>query len=219
MNVTNMSIATRLNLAFGCLLLCLFTINGVGLLQLSDLKTVNQNSLATNLPSVMKSQEILENSWEIERALRDIALANEAQPSAKEIQQINAKQQEISVILDKFATLEQTDESKRLLQNMLDARLKYVVGVEQILQRYSENRRQMGIGLILLNFREVQQDYAQSIKAYIRYHSSKFIAANAHINEAYSNTSNWLLASLGGATVLSLVLSWAISSNIHNHVA
>ena len=219
MKISHLQVGHRLAMAFGSMLLCISLIGAIGYGYLLSLHNNNQHIVKFNVPAVLISQDILGDSHEIARALRDIVISNDNTEINKEVSFIVAKQKEIDEFLEKIKKAAQGTSNQALIDTLHRDKLKYDLVVAQVLQRQSEGRKAEAIGIVLGELREVQNAYTQSVSHFIAQNTKEMDASTALAEANFFAARNWLLALSVLAIALGCLLSWRVTRSIARPLA
>lgn len=219
MKFSHLQVGQRLAMTFGSMLLCISLIGAVGYGYLASLHNSNQHIVKLNVPAVLISQDILSDSHEIARALRDIVISNDSTQINKEVSFVVAKQKEIDEFVEKIKKTAQDTPNQALIDNLQRDKLQYDLIVSQVLRSQSEGKKDEAIGIVLGQLREVQNTYTKSVSQFIEKNTHDMQISTALAEANFSSARNWLLSLSVLAIALGCVLSWRVTRSIARPLA
>jgi methyl-accepting chemotaxis protein len=163
MNIKDLKISTRLSVGFGLLLFFLLTLGAFTLIRLNGIESDIARVANDRFPKVVQSYTIIDQLNTVARALRNMLLL---QDNAKILQEDARIDEAARVVKENLAKLQEsmkTDEDKKLLSELVQAREGYVAVQSQTRQEIKSGRKAEAMGLIFGNLRAKQTAYFEAI--------------------------------------------------------
>lgn len=214
MILKNFSIATRLWIGFGVLLLLMLAISVLGIAFLNTAGKIS-GSLARETLSV----ERITSQWFTKISInseRTVALAKSEDPEVQAFfqSQIAITNKEIAEIQKKLEPLVLTEEGKKLLKSIATNRKNSSQLGENVFNRKRAGRHASAMKIVDEEFLPAVQVYLASIEALLAYQKSLTIAVATDADTQFQR-GQILMASLSSlALALGIALAWTISRSI-----
>ena len=131
--LNNLKIGLRLGMAFAIVLIMLIAVSAVSLLRISDMAAGTANIVDDRMPKVAMSNEIMENTLLMARAIRNVILSNDKPFEKAQIELIANLRKRNGEILDKLKPMINSESGKADFAKMVETRAKYGTAVDHII--------------------------------------------------------------------------------------
>jgi methyl-accepting chemotaxis protein len=210
----NMKIGVRLAIGFGVTLLLLAVIAIVSLTRIQALNSEIENMVNDKYPKTIEALDII-------RAMNQVALINRnllLVTDPAEIPKQQARQvEQRKIITDNVEKLEKTitsDEGKKLLANMKDARTKFVDELEKFQGMLQRGERDAAIKHLYTDLRATNDNYTGVIRKLIDFQDELMVKAGKDA-DALAGSSATLLTILSlVAAVMAILTGWIITRSV-----
>ena len=210
----NMKVVTRLAAGFGVVLVLLVVVAIAGISGISKLNAMIVDMGKDKYVKVVKLYDIAEQVNVAARALRNINLAKDTDTLKKEMERLDKAAKNVMIRFDELDKLVKTEEGKKLLKDLKEARAKYAEARKPIFVMFEQGKWDDATRYLIGDFRKFQNAYFDAITALLKYQDDSF----AKISEDADKTGGRLrgiIVVLGvAALLLGAVLGWLISRSI-----
>ncbi|SEQ11372.1 methyl-accepting chemotaxis protein [Ectothiorhodospira magna] len=182
-----MTVAMRLGLGFGAVLMLLGLIALIGTLRIGVLND-NIRLISTDLfPKTVQANLIIDNINIGARALRNAQLVDDRQVIAEEIARVRQSQRDVAAILQALEPTVVTSEGRRLMAEVTAARNAFVTNQNRIMGLIDEGSLEAARNLMLGQFRRDQAQYLTAAENLIQYQTRLMDEAGERA-QAYADT-------------------------------
>ncbi|MFP5305854.1 MAG: MCP four helix bundle domain-containing protein, partial [Gammaproteobacteria bacterium] len=129
----NMRIGMRLTVGFSLVIALLCGVAAIGTTRLSELNTEVGTMVNARYPSTVAANDVIDNVNLIANAMRDMLLTERRDEIAAEVERIQRARQTIKDRIERLDTLVTSERGRELLGKVLDARVAYIDGQDQII--------------------------------------------------------------------------------------
>ncbi|MGE5465978.1 MAG: MCP four helix bundle domain-containing protein, partial [Ignavibacteria bacterium] len=167
----NMKIGVRLGLGFGFVLVLLTVISTMAYVRVGTLNREIGDMVNDKFPKTVWANDIVDNVNLIARALRNSALLKNPDDIAKELARVDEARKTILDRLDKLEKAITSEEGKKHLAKVLEARKAYVGDQDKFIELQKAGKRDEAIELMLTRTRKSQGDYIAAVGTLIDFQS------------------------------------------------
>ncbi|MDZ4160840.1 MAG: methyl-accepting chemotaxis protein [Burkholderiales bacterium] len=213
-----MKLAVRLGLGFAATLLLLIVISVVSYARLSALSGEVDDLVNDKYPKTVQAVDVIRAVNQVAQLNRNFLLITD--PAELQSQHTRMTEQR-KIISDRINSLEETvtsDEGKKLLKAMNDARAGYVAVLEKFLAHARSGEREAGLKLLYGDMRPVTDNYLKSVRALIDYQDELMTKAGKDANALASATQTLIIILGSIAALLSALLGWIITRSVMKQI-
>jgi methyl-accepting chemotaxis protein len=210
----NMKIGIRLGLGFGLVLLLLSVIAFIGVTRLAEMNGSIEKIVKDRYPKVQKAYELEGLVSENARAIRNIVLLTDDEGMKREKDRVDNNRKKIAEIFAWFDKNINTEEGRKIIKSMDDARLRYVQPTDKVIQLGLQNKTEESTKILMGEVRPLQTAYLNAIHDMIVFQSGTMDKAATAADETY-NTARSLMMILGiAAAVLGVGIAFLVTRSI-----
>ncbi|WP_330909259.1 methyl-accepting chemotaxis protein [Ramlibacter sp.] len=205
-----MKVSTRLALAFGLVIVLMF---GLGAVSVSSLMTLNRQ--VDTLANSSTPQILAAGRWEVAvlqtaRHMRNVFILPDAAAVKEELKAIHAGKAERKEIMEQLGKTVANDRQKQLLENIVEARRKYIPYEDQFLKLAEAGMQDEAKKVMLEHARPLQLAYIDQIDKFVD-------QLEAEARDAAKEAAHTYRSSLGvivGVAVLALLVAIVLGAVI-----
>jgi methyl-accepting chemotaxis protein len=212
-SLKHMKIGTRLGLAFSAVIGLALVVGTIGVSRLSGLSEELHLIGSDRVPKVVKISEMTDNVNLIARELRNAIILSDPQQMSASLQAAEAARAEIAKSLDALAPTIVTEEGKKNLAALVQAREAYV----PVQQRFMETVRgdkESAIVMLETELRPAQLAYIKALDQLEDQQIALITKAAADGEEEYTQARNLMFALLAAMAAAGGLLAWWITRSI-----
>src|SRR5471030_1341515 len=214
MNIENMTVAKRLGLGFGLVLLLLAGITTLGTIRLSGLHEKVLSISEGRVP-----QLLLANNWtfqllETARHTRNMLIFDEPAKIAGEVEAVMKNKRQRAEYMKQLQQTTVLPQGKALLQDVIESRALYTPLEDSYLALVQKGDMAGAKTLLLGSMRPAQLDYIAKLQKYVVYQNEGVALVGKEAAEEYASGRNMLVA-LGVAALLAgVAAAWVITRSL-----
>ena len=163
----NMKINLRLMLGFGLILAFMAIAAVIAIFQFNGLKTSIDKVANDRLPKVVMANAIIDDINVIARALRNMALLDDKAKIEAEDARITEARQRVAEVLTKLTDTIKSEDGKKLLKDVADARTAYIPTQDDIRRKLKAGQKAEAVAVLLGEYRTLQNNYMTATAALI----------------------------------------------------
>ena len=210
----NMKIGLRLAIGFGITLLLLVVIAVVGITRLSALDTSIDKIVNDRYPKTVQATDVIRAMNLVATANRNLILRTDPADRQKLMDDIAAQRRIISENIDKLDKSVRSEQGRRLIGDMTQARSEYVSALEKYLGMINRNEIEPAKAFLFAEMAKAFANYTASVRKLIDFQEEVMIKEGKD-GEALAHASENMLITLAvAAAVLALIAGWIITRSI-----
>ena len=200
--MASMKVGTRLGLSFGLVTLMLIIVAVIGMYSMRGMQNDIHDMVNDKFPKTVWADNMVEGVHNIARHMRNALLETEKDKIAQELSSIESERKIIKENLDKLQDKIKTEAGKALLSKVVDARTTYVGSQDEFLKLLREGKQAEAKTLLLVETRQHQSTYIESINKLISYQEELMLEAgkNADLEVQHNLLTILILGFLAIAT-------------------
>ena len=206
--IQNLKIGARLGLAFALLIAALLVVTVVGRLGMGSIEARLNEATEDRVPKVLQVNEVIDNVNEIARAVRNMALMDDAGKKAGEATTIKDAQGRNGKILDTLVPQITSDKGRGLISTLQTERTRFNEELGKVLTLAAGDDRAATTAQLLGTMRDSQMAYMKTLYALADYQvelmKTSSAAAKAETNRA--EITLWAVAVVAAAFGVGLAL-------------
>ena len=209
----NLKIGIRLALAFGAIVALLVGLAVVSVQRMSGMNAVTQEITQDAYPKVVMAKDMVRDSIDNGRQLRNMLLSASTEESAKYRKVIEKNR---AAILAETANLEKivrSEKGKALLREITAARADLDVRFDKFFQLESADRK-LAADYIKTEFLTANNRFGEALDALSEHQNKKMDELSTGANESYEATRSMTLAIAAGAALLAVLVAVSITLSI-----
>ncbi|MFV5212644.1 methyl-accepting chemotaxis protein [Azonexus caeni] len=210
----NLKIGVRLGLGFGFVLILLVSISTIAVLRVETLNEEIANMVHDKFPKTILANDVIDQVNLVARVLRNALLENRPEEAQAQLQRLGEASKIISDRLEKLDKMIVTDDGRRVLGAVSEARKAYVADLNKTRDLVTAGKRDEATTLLFGAMRKTQADYLGSIAKLIDYQSELMEAAGEQAAEQAQSARNLILGFAISAILLAIVFAWWVSRSI-----
>jgi len=196
----NMKIGVRLGLAFVLTVFLLITISTLAYVRVGQIGDEIDDMVHDKFPKTIWASNIVNELNVVARAVRNTVLIKNPEDVQKELARVQESRKVIAVNIEK---LEKTvsEEGKKILGKMVDARRNYVVNLDKFLELNKAGKRDETVELLMGEMRTAQNGYIAGLAELVAFQSDA-MEKSGKLADDYTASTRTLLISLSIAAIL-----------------
>jgi methyl-accepting chemotaxis protein len=211
---SHMRIGMRLGLGFGALMALLVTVAVIGITRLGALDDQIAKLVEDRYPKTVWANSIIDQVNVTARAVRNmLLLTNPDEIKAEAARTVHAKEV-IDEELSRLSASIASEEGKRRLKAVTDARADYVADQATLLKLIENHQRDDAGVFMVANLRKTQAAYLDALNRLIEFQGKMMEQGGAEAAAEYRMALNTTLAITGAAVLLALGIAFWITRSI-----
>jgi len=195
--LNNFKIGTRLGFGFGIILVLLAFMGVFTVFKMNNIATKVNQIVNDQYPKTVYCNTIINQLNTVARALRNMALVSDAEKIAEEDARLPEASAIVSDAIKKLEALITSEDDKKLLAVMTEARAKYIEDQTEARKLLKENKKELATALLLGDLRKSQNDYFAAINQLINQQDTKMKTDGAASVSAVQNSKIIIFILLG----------------------
>jgi methyl-accepting chemotaxis protein len=209
----NMTVAARLGLAFGAVILLLVIVAAVGVSRLAQLDQGTQLIVSDRWVKAGQSNDITRHTSQIAIALRNMMLTSSRDDMAKQKERILESRKAIAAHVDKLKQSVTLPRGREIFGQVLDQREKYIAGQEKLIKLIETGSAEESKQYLNNELRPVLAAYQGALDAFGKFQAELVDSAGKSASESYEQARNLMVGIVALALLLAAALSlWVIRS-------
>ncbi len=210
----NLKIAPRMALGFGSVIVLASAVVFVGISKLGELVTSLNTIGETHLPRLEHVVDITHDVGVISRELRDMLLWHDAGKIAAAMGTVSKSRFGVAKTLEEMSVTLESDEDKKLMAGIQDARKPFVDSSERFMALVKEGKKAEALTLLDERMRPAQEAYLKAIDAFSKAQAED-ISLDVKEGGAHYASALWIMFGLlGGMVATGIGLGWWIARSI-----
>jgi methyl-accepting chemotaxis protein len=210
----DMKIGLRLGMGFGLVLILLAIISATSYLRVGQINSQIDGLVNDKFPKTVIANEIIDEINVIARALRNSVLVTKAEDVQKELARVEESRQNIVAKFDKLEKVIQSEEGKKVLAKVLDARKVFVADQTKFLDLMKAGKRDDAIEHMVSTMRKTQGDYIKAVNELIAFQSDLMKSTGEEANQIAAQTQTLILVLGMAAIVIAVSFAWWVTLSI-----
>ena len=210
----NLKLGVKLAIGFGLIVALMAVISILAFTRVGVLNDKVNLMANDRFPKTVQVNDIINDMDTIARRLRNAMLADKAEVSKAELDQIPALRKDISDNLEKLDKSITSDKGRELLKTVTTARAAYVVSQDAVIKAIQENRRADAVAAIFGDLRKTQTDYMGSLKALNEYQTKIMEEDGVEAEVLAQQTRTLVLVTFLAALSLAVLAAWIVTRSI-----
>ena len=161
--LTNMKLGLRLGIGFGVLFVLVTIMALFSITQLKKIEGDVDLVASDRIPKTRMANDIIDQVSIVARAIRNMALLKEKDRIEKERNRIEEAGVIVTAKLDTLTGTITSEEGKKKLQAVIDARKAYMIPQKEIQRLIGEGKTEAAVALLLGEFRQLQGTYLDAL--------------------------------------------------------
>ncbi len=210
----NLKVGTMLGAGFSIVIFLGVLIALVGNLRLNALSASIDSLSRVRIAEVLKAQELKDNVNLIARVIRNIVILRDASAiggEKKRIQEAVAKNSQLFKELQEGAS---SDEGRRLLQEVLQARMAYNAAVSRTADLSQAGDSAAAQELLFKDVRSLQDVFFAALDNFVAYQKRQMLALSEQAEQQAGTAATQMALLALAAAVLGGLLAWAITRRV-----
>lgn len=211
--LSNLKIGVRLGIGFAATLTLLIVIAFISVSRINTLNTDIQMMTEDRFPKTVQANNIIRAINVIARSLRNAYILPGAEQQ-KAIEAIGPQRKIITENIEKLEATVRSEQGKRLLAKIKEARVAYVAQQDKFLDLLKADKRAEIQSLLTGDLRTTQTAYIAAIDDLITFQREAMEKAGANAKQTAAETIS-LLQMLGvAAAILTILFGWFITRSV-----
>ena len=212
--LNNMRIATRLGLGFGIIVAVMVAAIAFSLNQAASMNERTRDIVDERWPQTVAANDIIDNVNLIARSMAFTVVLSRPEQIRQELDRIQEARKVIKNNLEKLETQARTDQDRKALQGIKDARGRYVSGQDKFLRLVEEGKREEAIRFLTEDLRGFQQSYIEAADTLAETQGKLMGESGQAAQEQYLRMRSVMLAVAAVAVLISIALSFFITRSV-----
>ncbi|HWR76871.1 MAG TPA: methyl-accepting chemotaxis protein [Thiobacillus sp.] len=210
----NMKIGLRLGLGFGVVVLLMMVVAFIGVTRMASLDKSIDQIVNDRYPKTVLANEVIDNINLIARAMRNTLLLDDSADVKKELGRIDGARKAIVERLGKLEETIKSDEGKKHLASVMEARGKYVAVQENFLKLVEAGKQAEAKTYLIGEARQTQADYFEAMGNLIEYQGGQMEQSGKDAAELYESARSLLITLALAALVLAAGIAFWVTRSI-----
>ena len=207
------TIATRLGLSFGAIILLLIVVAGVGINRLAQLDQGTQVIVADRWIKAGQSNNISRHTTQIAIALRNMMLTSSREDMAKQKERIAESRKAIAADVDALKQSVTSPRDKEILGEVLVQRERYIAGQEKLIKVIETGSAEESRQYLNNELRPVLGAYQAALDQFAKFQAELVDSAGKSASESYQGARTLMIGIVALALLIAAVLAaWVIRS-------
>ncbi len=208
-----LTVAKRLALGFGSLLLLLLGVSVLGIDRLAAINGSVDNIVGNKWPKVVLLQQGLAGVNAIDQGARDLVLAAAKEPRQEARERILGGRAAIGKAWESLKPALDQPRGRELFQLILESRAQYIAEQEQLIKLVDDGRAEEARVFVGGAFRKTAVEYRQRVNALIAFQAELMDETGKAAADGYRSARTGMLALAGAALLLAAAIAaWIIRS-------
>ncbi|HEX8964166.1 MAG TPA: MCP four helix bundle domain-containing protein, partial [Rhodocyclaceae bacterium] len=210
----NLPIGVRLGLGFGFVLVLFIVVATLAVVRVGQISGEVTDMVNDKFPKTMWANGVIDNINVIARALRNSLLVKNPEDVAKEIARVDEARKNILENIGKLEKSITTEEGKRRLGKMLEARKVYVADQDKFIELQKAGKRDEAVDLLAVRMRGTQGAYIAAANELIDFQSELMKKSGEAAADVAATTQTLVISLAAAAIVLSTFFAWWVTRSI-----
>lgn len=212
--LNNMRIAARLGLGFGIIVAIMVAAIVFSLNQAASMNERTREIVDERWPQTVEANDIIDNVNLIARTMANTVILSRPEQIRQELDRIQEARKVIKNNLEKLETQAKTEQDRKALQAIKDARGRYVSGQDRFLRMVEEGKRDEAIRFLTEDLRAFQQSYIEAADFLAETQGKLMGESGKTAQEQYLRMRSVMLVVAAVAVMISIVLSFFITRSV-----
>ena len=202
-----MTVAARLGLSFGVLIMLLVFVAGIGINRLSQLDEITRLIANDRWVKAKMTNDIINHSSQIAISLRNMMLTDKPEDLLKQKERVLESRKMIASLIEKLQPLVTLPRGKEILGTVLTQRVLYIAGQEKLIALIESGAADEARQYLNHELRPVLAAYQDTLQNFGNFQAELVASASQSASESYQYGRNLSLA----VVMLSLVIAGGLS--------
>ncbi len=212
--ISNLKVGVRLGAAFALLIVALLFVTLVGRAGMGAIETRLIETTEDKMPKVIQVNKVIDNVNEIARAVRNMALLDDAERKAGEARQIDAARARNNKILDELALSVVSPRGREYITAIQTQRARFNTELDQVMLLALKDDPVATRNQLLGTMRETQLAYLKTLSDFADYQIELMKASSQAAGQETQRAMTTLWAVAGLASLAGLLLAWVITRSV-----
>ncbi len=203
----NLTVAKRLALGFGLVIVCLLIVAGVGISRLGQLNNATDVIVTDRWAKAGQSNDIIRQTSNIAVALRNMMLTSSHEDVVRQKDRIMESRRIISGHVDKLKQTVTLPKGKEILGEVLAQRDKYIAGQEKLIGSIERGASEESRQYLNNELRPILASYQAALDAFGKFQAELVDSAGQEAHDTFVKARTLMLAMV----VLALVIATGIA--------
>ena len=209
----NSTVAVRLGMSFGAVILLMIVVAVLGISRLAELDQGTQLIVSDRWVKAEQSSDISHHTSLIAIALRNMMLTANPEDTARQKEQILNSRKAIAAHIDKLRQTVTLPRGKEILGQVLEQREKYIAGQEKLMGLIDSGSADAAKQYLNNDLRPVLKAYQGRLDAFGKFQAELVDNAGKAASESYEQARNLMIAIVALALLVATALAiWVIRS-------
>jgi methyl-accepting chemotaxis protein len=221
--MTSIKVSTRLWLSFGAGMAMIIVVAILGIANMRGVQSEFDGAVSNEFHKTVLANNMLEGTAAIGIMMRDSLLVTGQANIQRELDGIVAKRKAIQIILDELQAAIASDADKAALNNIVDARYRYIGAQDTFIKLVGEGKREAARDYLLQETLELQDSYINKLKKLNEYQSGVMKNIGDEANKRVQNAVPLIIAialiGIAAAAVIGFLITRSITRPLQEAVA
>jgi methyl-accepting chemotaxis protein len=194
MSTANMKVGTKLGLGFAAVIVMLIAVAAIGIINMRSIQTQLNDMVNDKFPKTVWANNMVDGINTIARAMRNALLESDPTKIQKELDRVTEQRAIIKENLAKLEDKIHSPEGKALLEQVKEARAKYVGQQDEFLKMVKEGKQAEAKTFMLSEIRATQATYITNVGKLIEFQSELMKKTGEEANSAAQSALTLILA-------------------------
>ena len=211
---SNMKIGMRLALGFGLVVALMAMIAFLGITRMASLNEGVDQMVNDRYPKTVLANDVIDSINVIARAMRNTLILDDSAAIQKELGRIDDSRKVIKERLDKLEATISSEEGKKQLSSVKEARVKYVAAQDSFLKLVEEGKQAEARIYLVGEVRALQGAYLEAVASLIKYQGELMEKAGQDATDLYHAARTLIFAIAAAALAMAALIGFWVTRSI-----
>ncbi|MDP1926154.1 MAG: MCP four helix bundle domain-containing protein, partial [Thiobacillus sp.] len=211
---SNMKIGMRLALGFGLVVALMAMIAFLGVTRMASLNEGIDQMVNDRYPKTVLANDVIDSINVIARAMRNTLILDDSAAIQKELGRIDDSRKVIKERLDKLEATISSEEGKKQLSGVKEARVKYVAAQDSFLKLVEEGKQAEARIYLVGEVRALQGAYLEAVASLIKYQGKLMEQAGQDATDLYHAARTLIFTIAAAALAMAALIGFWVTRSI-----
>jgi methyl-accepting chemotaxis protein len=212
--LNNLKIGVRLGIGFAVTLALLIAIAAIGYTRIKSIDDSVDHLVEDLFPKTVMANDAIDQINITARAIRNALLLKNPDDARKELDRLMDARKKTGEIFDKLDKLITSDEGRKVMNKMLEARKASVADQNLVIDAYKAGKKDEATELLMTKVRKSQGDYINAVGEVITFQSDLMVKEGKAAGEIGMAAMTLMLTLSIASVVLTVFCAWFITRSI-----
>ncbi len=210
----SLTVAQRLSLGFGAMLVLLMIVAGIGVLRMGHLHASIEDMTQDKYKKVLLLDAGLAGVNEIGFAARDMVLAGSKDGQQRAKERMLAGRASIGKTWDSLKSMIRLPKGRELFEEIMTARERYIEAQNRVVELVEAGRQDEARAFLAGGYRPAADSYRQKVKALADFQGELMEQSAREAQGSYEQTRTVMFGAVALALIFATLIAWAIIRSV-----